>query len=79
MKKGECQPINRVREKDGKTAGQLHLNNPIQNMQEIGVVPACFETLGMNANTRRLFLTQEIEANVAQDREVFVSMTLSNT
>src|SRR5579859_7212911 len=46
-------------------AGQSHLINPIQNELEIGVVPTRFETLGMDANARRLFLTQEIQTNVA--------------
>lgn len=32
--------------------GQSHLNNPIQNAQEIGIVPASFESLGMDTNTR---------------------------
>jgi len=44
-------------------------------MQKILVVPPCFETLGMDANTGRLFLMQQIQADVAQHREIFIGMT----
>ncbi len=45
---------------DPGAPGQSHLINPIQNTQEIGIVPASFESLGMDAHTRRFLLTQEI-------------------
>lgn len=44
--------------------GQSHLNNPSKNAQEIGVVPASLETFCLNANARRVFLAQQIEADV---------------
>ena len=40
--------------------GQSHLNNPIKNTEEIGVVPPSFEPFRMDTNTRRLLLTQEV-------------------
>src|SRR5450759_4107189 len=42
-------------------SGQSHLNNPIQNALEILIVPTGLETFGMEANTRRFFLAQQIE------------------
>jgi hypothetical protein len=45
--------------------GQSHLNNPIQNTLEIGIVPTRFESLGMDANPRRFLLAQEIQRDVA--------------
>ena len=58
--------------------GQSHLNNPIENAQKILVIPPGFETLGMDANTGRVFLTQQIQADMAEHREIFVSMTEPN-
>src|SRR5260370_21950113 len=55
--------------------GQSHLIYPIQNAQKILVVPPGFETLGMDANTGRAFLTQQIQADMAKYREIFVGMT----
>jgi hypothetical protein len=55
--------------------GQLHLINPIQNAQKIVVVPPGFQTLGMDANTRRVLLAQQIQADMAEHREIFVGMT----
>jgi hypothetical protein len=46
-------------------AGQSHLIYSIQNTLEIVVVPASLETLGMDANTRRVFLPQQIQAHMA--------------
>ncbi len=42
--------------------GQSHLINPIENAQKILVVPVSFEALGMDANTGRMFLAQQIQA-----------------
>jgi hypothetical protein len=56
-------------------AGQSHLINPIQNAQKILVVPPGFEPLGMDANTGRVFLAQQIQANMAEHREIFIGMT----
>jgi hypothetical protein len=47
------------------STGQSHLIDSCQNALEIGVVPPGLETLGMDANPRRVFLAQQIEADVA--------------
>jgi hypothetical protein len=59
-------------------SGQSHLINPIKNAQKILVVPPGFETLGMDANTGRVFLAQQIQADMAEHREIFVGMTESD-
>jgi hypothetical protein len=38
-------------------------------------LPRRFEALGMDADTGRLFLMQQIQAEVAHHREIFVGMT----
>ncbi|GHO57681.1 hypothetical protein KSB_61560 [Ktedonobacter robiniae] len=43
----------------------MHLMNPIKNAEKIGVVPAGFKLLGMDANTGGLLLAQEIQTDVA--------------
>ena len=58
-----------------RLSGQSHLIDPIQNPQKVLVVPPGFETLGMDANTGRAFLTQQIQADMAKYREIFVGMT----
>ncbi|MHB8595536.1 MAG: hypothetical protein ACYDER_01855 [Ktedonobacteraceae bacterium] len=55
-------------------AGQSHLIHPIENPLEIVVVPTRLETPGMNANPRRVFLAQQIQANVASHGEIFIRM-----
>jgi hypothetical protein len=49
---------------DESPSGQSHLIHPIQNVLEIVVIPTSFETFGMDANPRRLFLTEQIEAHM---------------
>src|SRR5258708_25532987 len=44
--------------------GQSRLLRPSQNPLEIGIVPTSFKTFRMDANARRGFLVQQIEANV---------------
>jgi hypothetical protein len=60
------------------SSGQSHLINPIKDTQEIGSIPSCLEPFGMDAHTRGFFLTQQIEADVAQNCEIFVGMTEPN-
>lgn len=43
------------------------------------MVPANFESFGMDADVRRLLLTQEVETDVTQHGEVFVGMTEPNS
>jgi hypothetical protein len=62
----------------GGDPGQSHLIHPIQNELEIGVVPTRLETPGTDANARRSFLTQQIEANMAYHRKIFVGMAESH-
>jgi hypothetical protein len=45
--------------------GQSHLIHPIQNTLEVVVVPPSLESLGMDTNTRRFFLTSQSEAHMA--------------
>ena len=53
--------------------GQSHLIHLVQNTQKILVVPSIFEALGMDANTRRTFLTQQIQADMARTSQIAVS------
>jgi hypothetical protein len=38
--------------------------NPGQNALEIGIVPTGFKAFGLDADLRRVFLTQQIETDV---------------
>jgi hypothetical protein len=77
---GTCILLERVRLRLGDVSapGQSHLIHPCQNALEIGGVPSSLEPLGMNTNPRRVFLAQQIEANMAEHCQIFVSMALSN-
>ena len=48
-----------------KLKSELRREAIIQNALKIIVVPTRLETFGMDANTRRFFLTQQVETDMA--------------
>jgi len=58
-------------------SGQSHLNHASENPLEIGIVPASFESLGLDAYARGVFLTQQIETNVPEYSQIFIGMAES--
>lgn len=58
--------------------GLSHLNTPIQNALERGLVPPGFESPGMDAHASRFLLSQELQGDVASHGQLLVSVVLTD-